>query len=448
MLAMVRRNVRWQMAALVSASVLVNYYDRNVIALAEKPIQDAFHLSLGTVGIVLSAFSWSYLVVQIPVGVLLDRVGIKWLNRVGILVWAIASMLTAVAGGLGLVFVGRLLLGIAESPVYPGAAKATSRWFPRHERGKPTSMFDSAMRVANVTGAPLLAFIMATWGWRSGFYFLGLLSLAFAVIWWAFYRDPREQQRLSADELTYIESDQERESSKRINHTLALGHLLRQRKIWAMTVGFSCYAYSGFLLTNWLPGYLETSMGLSVLKAGMYTVIPNAAGAIAEILLAGFILDRAVRNRSRSGTDPRKILIVVGFVVSMTLGLTGLTHSAGTAIIFIAVGNAGLAIVGAVGWSLPGLLAPSELVGAAGGIMNTLNAATGIAATTITGFVAQLTGSFVIPFLVAVGVSALGIIMYTLVIGEIKQIPRPSWLSADEAVSAGKSAGEALNYER
>jgi ACS family D-galactonate transporter-like MFS transporter len=445
MLAMVRRNVRWQIATLVAGSVLVNYYDRNVIALAEKPIEDTFHLSLGTVGIVLSAFSWSYLVVQIPVGMLLDRVGVKWLNRVGTLVWAVASVLTAVAGGLGLIFVGRLLLGIGESPVYPGAAKATSRWFPRHERGKPTSMFDAAMRISSVTGAPLLAFIMGIWGWRAGFYFLGLLSLVFAVIWWLLYRDPREHPRVSADELAYIESGQEGGGAQRVNYGLALGYLLRQRKIWAMTIGFSCYAYSGFLLSNWLPGYLENSMGLSVLKAGMYTVIPNAAGAVAEIVLAGFILDRVVRNRTRSRTDARKILIVVGFVLSMALGLTALTRSAGTAIVFISIGNAGLAIVGAVGWSLPGLLAPTELIGAAGGIMNTLNAATGIAATTITGFVAQLTGSFIIPFLVAVGVSALGIAMYTLGIGDIKQIVRPSWLGPDGAVSAGRSATEALN---
>ncbi|HET6500246.1 MAG TPA: MFS transporter [Amycolatopsis sp.] len=445
--AMVRSNVRWQMATLVAASVLVNYYDRNVIALAEKPIQDAFHLSLGTVGIVLSAFSWSYLVVQIPVGMLLDRVGIKWLNRVGTLVWAIASVLTAVAGGLGLVFVGRLLLGVAESPVYPGASKATSQWFPRHERGKPTSLFDSAMRVANVTGAPLLALIMATWGWRSGFYFLGLISLVFAVIWWACYRDPRAHPRVTTEELAYIEKDQDATSPTRVNYGLALGYLLRQRKIWAMTIGFSCYAYSGFLLTNWLPGYLETAMGLSVLKAGMYTVIPNAAGAVAEILLAGFLLDRAVRNRSRSGVDPRKLLIVVGFVASMALGLTGTTHSAGTAIVYIAFGNAGLALIGAVGWSLPGLLAPPELVGAAGGIMNTLNAATGIAATTITGFVAQLTGSFVVPFLVAVGVSAVGIVMYTAVIGEVRQLARPSWLQSGDTVDDSRSAAKALNHE-
>jgi MFS transporter, ACS family, D-galactonate transporter len=445
--AVIRRNVRWQIATLVATAVLVNYYDRNVIALAEKPIQDAFHLSLGTVGIVLSAFSWTYLVVQLPVGVLLDRVGIKWLNRVGTVVWAIASVLTAVAGGLGLVFVGRLLLGIAESPVYPGAAKATSRWFPRHERGKPTSLFDSAMRIANVTGAPLLALIMTTWGWRSGFSFLGSLSLVFAVVWWILYRDPREHPRVSAEELNYIQRDQEPEIATRIDYARALGYLLRRRKIWAMTIGFSCYAYSGFLLTNWLPGYLESSMGLSVLKAGMYTVIPNAAGAVAEIALAGFLLDRAVRDRSRSGTDPRKILIIVGFVGSMVLGLTGLTHDANTAIVFIAIGNAGLAVVGAVGWSLPGLLAPTELVGAAGSIMNTLNAATGIAATTITGFVAQLTGSFVIPFLVAVAVSALGIVMYTLVIGEIKQLPRPSWLDTDKAVGTGRSASEALTHE-
>jgi MFS family permease len=440
--------VRWQIAALLAGSVFVNYYDRNVVALATKPIEDAFHLSLGTMGIVLSAFGWSYLVVQIPVGALLDRVGVKWLNRIGILVWAIASILPALAGGLGLILIARLLLGVAESPVYPGAAKATSRWFPRHERGKPTSMFDAAMRISTVTGAPLLALIMSAWGWRAGFYFLGVLSGVFAVIWWAFYRDPGEHPTVSAEELSYIESDQDTARARDVNYARAVGYLLRQRKIWAMTIGFSCYAYSGYLLANWLPGYLEDSMGMSVLKAGMYTVIPNAAGAVAEIVLAGYLLDRAVRRASApeparpARADARKIVICAGFVISMTLGLTALTRSADTAIIYISIGNAGLAMVAAVGWSMPGLLAPPEMVGAAGGIMNTLNAATGIAATTVTGFVAQLTGSFAIPFLVAAGVSIAGIFMYTLVIGRIEQIARPAWLDADEA--AGKSAAGAL----
>jgi MFS transporter, ACS family, D-galactonate transporter len=438
----VRRNARWKIAALVGTGVIINYYDRNALALATKPIEDEFHLSLGTVGIVLSAFSWTYLVVQIPIGAVLDHVGIKWLNRVGIPVWALASILTGVAGGLGLVFAGRLLLGIAEGPVFPGAAKSTSRWFPRHERGKPTTMFDGAQRVSTITGAPLLAFIMGTWGWRAGFYFLGLLSLAFAVVWWVFYRYPREYRRISAEELAYIESDQDGAAPRQVNYALALGYLLRQRKIWAMTIGFSCYAYSGYLLSNWLPGYLETSMGMSVLKAGIYTVIPNAAGAVTEILIAGFLLDWAMRRRTSSRADqrsrvtPRKIVIIVGFVVSMTLGLTGLTRSAGDALVFISIGNAGLAMVSGVGWSLPGLLAPPELVGTAGGIMNTLNAATGIVATIVTGFIAQATGSFTIPFVFAVFVSAIGIIMYTLVMGPIEQIRRPSWLGADEAVSA------------
>lgn len=119
-------------------------------------------------GIVLSSFLWSYALLQIPVGTLLDRIGVTWLMRVGTILWTIATFLTAMASGLGFLLFARVILGIAEAPAFPGASKATGYWFPLSERGRATSAFDAAAKFSNVIGLSLVALAVTQWGWRGG----------------------------------------------------------------------------------------------------------------------------------------------------------------------------------------------------------------------------------------------------------------------------------------
>ena len=197
-------NVRWGIAGLLGTGILINYFDRINISVATKPFEQEFHLSAGVMGILLSAYLWSYVLLQIPVGVLLDRFGVKWLVRIGTFFWAVASYMTAIVSGLGLVFLSRLILGAAEAPIFPGAAKATGYWFPTKERGLATSAFDAAAKFSNVIGIPLVAVAVTLWGWRAGFYMTGTLSLLYCALFWIAYRDPSKSQRLAPEERTYI----------------------------------------------------------------------------------------------------------------------------------------------------------------------------------------------------------------------------------------------------
>lgn len=172
---------RWGIGALLAGGLLVNFADRTVLSVAAPQLADEFGWSLSRLGVVLAAFSWSYGLVQLPAGALVDRIGVKWLNRVAVTLWGVASLLLAVAGGLGLIIVSRLLLGIAEGPFMLSAAKATATWFPTAERGRATALFDGATKLANVIGLPVLALVVSTWGWRAGFQFTGVLSLLFAA---------------------------------------------------------------------------------------------------------------------------------------------------------------------------------------------------------------------------------------------------------------------------
>src|SRR5947209_4214377 len=196
--------LRWGIAILLGAGIVINYLDRVNISVATCPLEHDFHLTAGQMGIILSSFLWSYALLQIPVGALLDKVGVKWLVRVGTFIWSLATLMTAIVSGLGLIILSRILLGAAEAPAFPGSAKATGYWFPIKERGLATSAFDAAAKFSNVIGVPIVAAAVTIWGWRAGFVLTGILSLLYFVIFWIGYRDPKESKRLSQEEHTYI----------------------------------------------------------------------------------------------------------------------------------------------------------------------------------------------------------------------------------------------------
>ncbi|GMA63808.1 MFS transporter [Alicyclobacillus fastidiosus] len=417
-------NVRWSIGGLIGLGVIVNYFDRVNISVATHPMMNQFHLSLGRVGILLSAFSWSYTVMQIPIGSILDRIGIKWLNRIGIILWSLATMLTAVAGGMGIVILSRVLLGIAECPAFPGASKATGYWFPLRERGLATSLFDGAAKISNVLGIPLVAWTMTMWGWRGGFWFTAILSLVFAVVWWIWYRDPEEHKKITKEELEYIKEGGAQETGAPEDGVLrSLGFLLTQRKVLALTFGFAAYGYAFGLLSSWIPGYLETQMHMSLLKTGAYSVVPWIVASVADVFIGGWLVDKVIRS-GRDASKVRKTFMAIGMILGLTVGLAGFTKNPIIAIIWITISLAGLSMFAPIGWSLPSIVAPKGTVGIVGGIMNFLNGFVGIVSTILTGYVAQASHSFAGPFILAACVLVVGIFFYTVVMGRIEQIQR------------------------
>lgn len=267
--------LRWGIAVLLGVGIVINYIDRVNISVAAKPLIAEYHLTNADLGVILSSFLWSYALLQIPVGVLLDRTGIKWLMRIGTAGWTIATFMTAIVSGFGLILLSRLLLGIAEAPAFPGSSKATGYWFPVKERGLATSAFDAAAKFSNVIGVPLVAIAVTLYGWRGGFWITGILSLIYMVLFWVAYRDPSESKRLSREEYTYIvEGGAQKEGATSANPLASLGFLLRQPKVWGLTLGFAAYGYSFYLFLTWLPGYLQTALHMTVLKSGFYTIIP------------------------------------------------------------------------------------------------------------------------------------------------------------------------------
>jgi MFS family permease len=323
------------------------------------------------------------------------------------------------------VLLSRILLGAAEAPIFPGAAKATGYWFPIKERGLATSAFDAAAKFSNVIGIPLVAAAVTIWGWRAGFYLTGTLSLLYCALFWIGYRDPSKSKRLAPGERTYIvEGGSQQEGQTSGNPLANLGFLLRQPKVWGLTLGFTAYGYSFYLFLSWIPGYLQTALHMTVLKSGFYTIVPWVVATITDIVIGGWLVDALIR-RGYDATRVRKTLFTAGLILGIAVIGAAFTTNANIAILWISIALGGLAFAAPIGWSIPGLIAPKGTVGTVGSIMNFFNNLAGIVAPIAAGFIFQSTGSFAANFLVAGAILVLGIICFLLLLGRIEQIQKP-----------------------
>jgi MFS transporter, ACS family, D-galactonate transporter len=417
--------VRWGIGVLLGAGVLINYFDRINLSVGAPQLQQEFGLTDGELGWLFSGFFWSYAVLQIPSGMILDRFGVTAVYRVSSFLWSLTSAMTALAGGFGGVLAARLLLGIAEGPGFPASAKATGYWFPRGERAMATSIFDAAAKFANVIGVPLVALAIVQFGWRWGFGITGMLSFLYFLAFLIVYRDPSRHPRLSSVERDYIRAGgATREGPAESGEVAMLGYLLRNRKVWGLTIGFAAYGYSFYLFLTWLPNYLVQSMHMSILKSAGFTAIPWICATVAGLGVGGWLIDHLIA-RGYDETPVRKTVLVVGMLLGLAVFGATVTTDPVWAIVWISVALSGLAAASPVGWSIPSLIAPRGGTGTIGGIMNFLNNMMGVVAPVTTGYIVGATGSFVGAFLAAGIVLVIGIVAYVFILGRIEPIADP-----------------------
>jgi MFS family permease len=423
-----RTGRRWRIAALLGIGVLVNIFDRVNLSVAVVPMQHEFALSTVAVGYLLSTYAWTYLLLQIPAGTILDRLGVRRVICVGTLFWSVASFLTSAARGFAGLAASRLLLGIAESPTFPANAKAISLWFPREQRGLATAMFDAAAKFAPAVGIPLVAVVAHVWGWRASFVLTGVLSFGYFLLFWRVYRDPVDDPQLSLAEREHIVAGGGYEAATNSNRGASVGFLLRQKKVWGVALGMLAYNYNFYLLLTWLPGYLNSTMGLDVLHAGLYTAVPWLAGTATDLLVGGWLVDHLIR-RGHDPTWVRQSVLVGGMLAALAIVGAARPTSLIAATAWISIAVSGLSVVGPVVWSVPGLIAPAGSTGRVGGIMNFSGNIPAIAAPVITGYLVGNSRSFERAFLVAAALLVGGILSFIFLLGKVETIPGPDEIS-------------------
>jgi MFS transporter, ACS family, D-galactonate transporter len=426
-MAHARTNRRWLIGGLLGVGVLINYLDRISLSVASPQLKSVLHLTPVQQGWLLSGFFWFYALLQVPVGLLLDRFGVTRITRISTFLWGVASLSTALAGGFGGLLAARIVLGIAEAPGFPANAKAVGYWFPRRERALATALFDAAAKFSNVIGVPLVGFAVAFAGWRWGFVLTGLLSLGYFVAFLLLYRDPSADTRLDPAELTLIRAGGATpEGPAPGGEGGLLKLLLRNRKVWGLTLGFAAYGYSFYLFLTWLPDYLVHSMHMGILKSSGVAAIPWACATVSDIAVGGWLIDHLV-SRGRDETAVRKGVLVAGMLLGLAVFGATLTSDPAWAVFWISVALSGLAAAAPVGWCIPSLIAPRGGTATIGSIMNFANNMMGVVAPVVTGYaVAMSGGSYTVAFAIAGAVLVAGIASYVFVLGSLTPIPDPA----------------------
>ena len=251
-----------------------------------------------------------------------------------------------------------MLLGVAEAPAFPANSKATGYWFPRGERATATAIFDAAAKFSNVIGVPLVAVAVVTFGWRWGFGLTAILSFVYFLAYWFIYRDPSADPKLSREEHDYIrKGGATPEGESEASPIGMLGYLLRNRKVWGLTIGFAAYGYSFYLFLTWLPGYLVSEMHMSIIKSAGYAAIPWLFATISDLVVGGWLIDHLLA-KGYDDTKTRKTVLVGGMILGLAVFGATMTTSPVWAIVWITIALSGLAAAAPVGWSIPSLIAP------------------------------------------------------------------------------------------
>ena len=417
---------RWRIAVLLGIGVLVNFFDRVNISVAHDALRQSWGISALTFGVLASAYNWTYAVLQIPVGVMLDRWGVRRIGRVATFIWSIASFASGLATGIYSFFAARLVLGIGEAPTFPANAKAVGYWFPERERSFATSINDAAAKFASAIGVPILGILLIRFGWRWSFIFTGFISLLYFVLFWGVYRNPSEDLRLSpAERALMAAGNAQPESAPGMkSHGAPLLYLVRQPQVLGSTVGFAAYNYVFYLVLVWLPSYLTMSLHVDLLHSAMDTSIPWLVATVTDLLIGGWMVDALVRRGARPWLV-RQSVLVGGLAFGGALYGASFAHTATEAVVWISFAMAGLGAMAPVGWSIPSLIAPRESVGRIGGIMNFATQIAAISAPIVTGYFAGR-NNFRAAFLIAAVVLAIGIAGYVLGLGKLRVIPEPA----------------------
>ncbi|WP_029604248.1 MFS transporter [Kozakia baliensis] len=410
--------LRWLMIVLCFAATTINYVDRATIAVAAPFMARDLNISPSTLGFLLGAFFWTYAVMQLPFGLLVDRLGVRKTYSIAVLWWSICTALTSVVNGAASIFGLRLALGIGEAGSYPSNTKVASLWFPKQERGLAAGIFDSGSRAGAAISIPFVAFLIATLGWRVAFVAAGSLGFIWTIFWWVLYRDPDKHLRVTPKELATLRAAQPTQPASRGSWRA----MLRHRTVWGMMIGFFCANFVFYFYATWFPTYLVQAHGFSLKDLGIAGMLPGLA-SIPSAWLGGWTSDRLFRA-GWSLTAARKTCLVGGLLVSSVIALTAFIDSAFWCVAILCVSFAGIAFAGANIWSLPSDVAPDpSYVATLGGIQNSAANIAGIITSSFTGIMVGLThGSFIIPLCVTGAFSVFGALSYLLIVGRIEPL--------------------------
>ncbi|AVE79133.1 MFS transporter [Klebsiella michiganensis] len=415
-----RTKTRIVILMLLSIGTMINYLDRTILGVVAPKLTSEIDIDPAMMGIVFSAFAWTYALAQIPGGMFLDRFGNKLTYALSIFFWSTFTLLQSFSVGLKSLLLLRLGLGISEAPCFPVNSRVVSKWFPQHERARATATYTVGEYIGLAAFSPLLFLILEHHGWRTLFFLTGGLGIAFTFVWWKFYHEPHESKTANKEELEYIGV----ENTTSVNENIPFNwqdakRLLCCRQIIGASLGqFAGNTTLVFFLT-WFPTYLANERHLPWLHVGFFASWPFLAAAIG-IFFGGWVSDKIIK-KTNSVNISRKLPIISGLLLSSCIIIANWVDSNTAVIIIMSIAFFGQGMVG-LGWTLISDIAPKNMGGLTGGIFNFCANMASIITPLIIGVIISMTGNFFYA-LIYIGLTALvGVIAYVFIIGDIKRI--------------------------
>ena len=388
---------------------VVCYLDRINMSVAGKPVAQEFGLSPIALGYLFSSFLWAYVVMMLPSGHLVDRLGAHRMAAIGATVWSIAQILSGTAMGFVSMLLTRLGLGVGEAPTFPVSYRAVRDWGPYTERGIAVGCIQAGTLLGPALSAPLVAWLIATTSWRVSFFVTGAVGLLWVVVWSVLVSTPEKTSWIPEPERQRILA--ERHAGEVLPEG-GVGYrgLLRSPSMWGLAISQGTAVYSVYLYLSWLPNYLQTARGLSMVNSGLFTAVPFFVGALI-IIATNWIGDRMLTPQTMREGARRNVVVaclllgglglLIPFVDSLALVVV-------LTIFPISFGNTATATNAAL---CNDLLRSRADAGRAFAFMVLGGNVFGLLAPIVTGYIVQITGSFSSAFILAGVLSLIGAVV-------------------------------------
>ena len=373
---------RWAVVVLLCFGMVIAYVDRTALSvvIAVPDFRNFFGLTDSQRGLMNSAFFWSYALLQVPAGWMVDRYGVKYPYAASFVFWSIVSALTGFSQTITQLFTLRLLLGVGEATVAPASLRWIRMNIEEKQRGLAMGIYMAGTKIGPAVGAPIAAFLIAAYGWRAMFFLTGLVSLVWLIPW-----------LLLVDRESTPAPVQRAGKAPEGN----FWSVFRSPALWGILIGTFCYSCYLYFCITWLPAYFKEQRKLPLELMGLYTMFSFAGMAITTIL-CGWIADRLIA-RGGDAVRVRKGFTVTGLLVAATEVFGAVATSAETALFFSIFSLAGLGVATANYWALTQTVSPGGAIGRIGGLQNMASNLAGVAAPILTGWLIQRTGTYEAP---------------------------------------------------
>jgi MFS family permease len=386
---------------------VICYLDRINMSVAGRSVAQEFGLSPVALGYLFSSFLWAYVVMMLPSGHLVDRLGAHRVAAIGAAFWSIAQMLSGAATGFGTLLLTRLGLGVGEAPTFPVSYRSVRDWAPYTERGLAVGCIQAGTLLGPALSAPAVAWLITETSWRWSFVVTGVIGLVWVAVWLAFVSTPERTTWLPEPERRRILAERHAGETMSAHGGIGYRGLLRSPSMWGLAISQGCAVYTVYLYLSWLPNYLQTARHLSLVQSGLFTSVPFFVGAVV-IVLTNWIGDRILTPHTMRNGGRR--VVVVACLLLCALGsaipfVDSLTMVVILTIFPVSFGGTATATNAAL---CNDLLRSQADSGRAFAFMVLGGNVFGLLAPIVTGYIVQATGSFAAAFMLAGVLSLIG----------------------------------------